>query len=291
MNNNTKDEDIMPLSPEEIKAIGTIGIGPSKQDIFLNRHYRKLILAGVVLATAASLGIAWFSHNNDRKDAAGAQIVAAMNTDKPALMHPVDAYQAKCTELVLKEYADTASAPTATLLEGLSLLSGSNEQAKSGLATLEALANDTTAPTLLRSRAFCALATYHMNKGDDTTAATHWNSLLTLGESPYSALAYMSLGDIAKAAGKTEEARTHYKQAMTDCATSQLVLDQNVIATRLMLLDVDAPRPEAPAPAPAQQLKAEGADPLTNPLDAVPAPVVPSGGELFTGGTTLPGQM
>ncbi len=285
MNNTMKDEDIMPLSPEEIKAIGSIGIGPSKQDIFLNQHYRKLILAGVVVAMAASLGIAYFSHNNDRKAEAGAQIVAALRADAPSLSHPAEAYDATCTEVVHKEYADTASAPTATLLEGLSLLTGTEEQVKSGIAALEGLANDATAPGLLRARAFCALATRAMEKGDDATATAHWNALLTLGESPYSALAYMSLGDMAKAAGKADEARQHYTQAMTNCQTSQLVLDQNVIATRLMMLDVDAPRREAPAPK-----KEEYANPFSSPLDTAPTPVLPGGNDLFSGGSTLPGQ-
>ncbi len=285
MNNNMKDEDIMPLSPEEIKAIGSIGIGPSKQDIFLNQHYRKLILAGVVVAAAASLGIAWFSHSNDRKAEAGAHAVAAMKTETLTLSHPAAAYDAKVLETIQSEFGDTASGPTARLLEGLSLLSGTEEQAKNGLAALDALANDATIPTLLRARAICALATYSMEREDDATAATHWNALLTLGESPYNALAYMSLGDIAKAAGKTDEARQHYQQAMSSCQTSQLVLDQNVIATRLMLLDVDAPRHEAPAPK-----KEEYRNPFDTPQDSTPTPVLPTGDELFSGGSTLPGQ-
>ncbi len=283
MNNTMKDEDIMPLSPEEVKAIGSIGIGPSKQDIFLNKHYRKLILAGVVVATAASLGIAYFSHSNDRKAAAGAQVVAAMKTETLALAHPAADYDARVLESLQGEYADTASAPTARLMEALSLLSGTEEQARTGLTALEALANDTTAAPLLRSRALFSMATHAMEKSDDATATAHWNTLLTLGESPYSALAYMSLGDIAKAAGNIEEARNHYQQAMTGCQTSQIVLDQNVIATRLMLLDVDAPRREAPTP------KQEGFNnPFDTPTNATPA--LPTTDELFTGGSTMPGE-
>ncbi len=286
MNNNMKDEDIMPLSPEEIKAIGTIGIGPSKQDIFLNKHYRKLILAGVIVATAASLGIAWFSHSNDRRAAAGAQVVAALKTDTLAISHPSTGYDAKAIESLKTEYGDTASAATAILLENLSLLSGSEEQVKVGLAGLETLANDATIAPLLRARALCTLASYSMEKGDDATATTHWNSLLTMGESPYSALACLSLGDIAKAAGKKDEARQHYQQAMETCQTSQLVLDQQIIATRLLLLDVDAPRPVAPAP----KQPEPSSNPFASPLDSAPTPALPTGGDLFSGGSTLPGQ-
>ena len=34
--NNKNDEDIQPLTPEEIKAIGEIEIGPTRHEIFLN---------------------------------------------------------------------------------------------------------------------------------------------------------------------------------------------------------------------------------------------------------------
>ncbi len=288
MNNNMKDEDIIPLSPEEIKAIGSIGIGPSKQDIFLNRHYRKLILAGIIAATAASLAIAYFSHNQDQRDEAGAQVVAGMKTDTLAISHPTADYDARVLETLRSEYANTPSAATAALLENLSLLSGSEEQAKAGAAGLEALANDGTIPQLLRARALCALGTVSMSKGDEATAATHWNALLSLGESPYSALAYMSLGDIAKNAGKPDEARQHYQNAITNCPTSQLVQDHNAISTRLMLLDVDAPRPVAPAPQPGTQ-----ANPFASPFDSEPTPVTPAtpaSRDVFTGGSTLPSQ-
>ncbi len=280
MNNTMKDEDILPLSPEEIKAIGSIGIGPSKQDIFLNRHYRKLIFAGVGIAVAASLAIAWFSHNNDRRHEAGAQIVSGMKTEAPALTHPSANYDAQALKTLQNDYSDTASAATARLLEALAQLNGSDEEAKAGQAALEALAQESTAPTVLRARALCTLATRSMNSGDDATAATHWNALLNLGDSPYSALASMNLGDIAKNAGKVDEARQHYQQAMAACPASQLVQDPNIISARLMLLDVDAPRPVAPAPQPGQQ------DDILN----APIPSAPSGSELFSGGSTLPAQ-
>ena len=41
------DDDIRPMSPEEIKAIGEIELGPSKHEIFLNQHYKKLMWGGI----------------------------------------------------------------------------------------------------------------------------------------------------------------------------------------------------------------------------------------------------
>ena len=78
MNNQNKDEDIMPLSPEEIKAIGEIELGPSKHEQFLNEHYKKLLWGGITLGIAAGCVIAYFSTQNDRTHQAAAVTVAAM---------------------------------------------------------------------------------------------------------------------------------------------------------------------------------------------------------------------
>ena len=46
-------EDTLPLTPEEIKAIGEIAIGPSRHEQFLNAHYKKLMWGGITLGIAA----------------------------------------------------------------------------------------------------------------------------------------------------------------------------------------------------------------------------------------------
>ncbi len=247
MNDINKDEDIQPLSPEEIKAIGSIGIGPSKQDIFLNRHYRKLIWGGIALALVAGATIAYFSHQRDLRDEAGELVVGAIKGETLTTSLPSSAYDAQKLETIKAEYAETPSAATAVLMEGLSLLSGSEEQAKTGMATLQSVADDDKALPLLRARALAALATFHMENGDGEASAKCWNALLGLGDSPYTALALMTLGDMERLAGKTEEARRHYTQARDACPTSQLVLNEQVINMRLMLLDVDSPTPVASA--------------------------------------------
>ena len=54
MDTNSKtNEDTLPLSPEEIKAIGEIAIGPSRHEQFLNAHYRKLMWGGITLGIVA----------------------------------------------------------------------------------------------------------------------------------------------------------------------------------------------------------------------------------------------
>ncbi len=297
MNDKHTEEDIAPLSAEEIKAIGSIGIGPSKQDIFLNRHYRKLIWGGIGLAIVAGAAIAYASHRADMRAEAGSQVVAAMKGERMGKVAAPADYDAKVMEAIRAEHESTPSAATAKLLEGLSLLAGSDEQAATGAALLQEIIDSAESAPLLRARAHSALATRAMLKDDAATATTHWTAITMLGETPYTALAYLTLGDMAKAEGKVEDARRYYTQATTTCPGSPLTAPGGVIAARLELLDVDDPRPVEPA-------KAEGASPLDSPLDApaaddpfgdMPAPAqpaAPSGTGILDAPTTpLPGTL
>ena len=84
MDTNSKtNEDTMPLSPEDIKAIGEIAIGPSRHEQFLNAHYRKLMWGGITLGIVAGGVIAYFSHCNDMRHEAAAQVVQAMKITAP----------------------------------------------------------------------------------------------------------------------------------------------------------------------------------------------------------------
>ena len=84
MDNNSKtNEDTLPLSPEEIKAIGEIAIGPSRHEQFLNAHYKKLMWGGITLGVVAGGIIAFFSHRNDMRHEAAAQVVQAMKITAP----------------------------------------------------------------------------------------------------------------------------------------------------------------------------------------------------------------
>ena len=250
MNNQKNDEDIMPLSPEEIKAIGEIELGPSRHEQFLNAHYKKLLWGGITLGIAAGCVIAYFSHKNDRTYRASAVAVAAMKADEPGKVATVEAYDAKSLELLQSEYAETPAAATGELLEGISLLRNGGDKA-AAINHLENVAA-TSGNLMLRSRALAAIATDYMGDGKDEDAIKTWQRVAQLPENPYTALAYVCMGDIAKSAGDKDSARSYYEQAKAKCPVSTLVRDR-VVDLRLSLLDVDAPVPVSPAPAaPAQ---------------------------------------
>lgn len=265
------------LSPEEIKAIGQIEIGPSKHEIFLNNHYKKLLWGGISLGLIGGAIIAYVSHSNDTRDYAAAQLMSAMNVRTPGAIVSPSTYNASELSNVQAEYARTPAAATAKLMEGLRLFSSGN--AAQGVPVLEAVAADAAHP-VLASRALVQLASHAMENKDDAKAAGYWKSVLELGSSPYAALACMSLGDIARAQGDTEQARKYYEQAIADYPGSQLVRGGSIglsVEVRRQLLSVDYPLPVAPAPKPAAQPMPQ---PTGNP--ALPAlPELPS---------TLPGS-
>ncbi len=261
MENNIKNnEDIQPLSPEEIKAIGEIAIGPSKHEQFLNAHYKKVMWGGITLAIAAGCVIAFFSHRNDMRQEAAAQVVQAMKHVGPGNgIASAAEYDAAVLQQIRQEFSATPSAVTAELMNGLALIAKGDE---AGVAALESVAAG-TAPVALRARALAALATYQLENEKDSVPT--WTRITQMEASPYTALAYVMLGDLAKEKGDKEAARNWYEQCKSKCPTSVLVTDKTV-EMRLTLLDVDAPTPVEAAPEPQKQ----DTNPFGSPFGDVP---------------------
>lgn len=296
MNKTTTNTDEMPLSPEDIKAIGEIELGPAKHEIFLNKHYKKLIAGGIAVMVAASAGIGYYSYKCQQAELAGASIVQAMGTATAEGVVEPSAYDAKLLTQVSTEYADTNSAELAQLLEAQSLLTDS-ARVENALSLLEGLAARTK-NDLLKARAIATIATYYMNEEQNDKAVAAWQQIIALPSNPYSAVAYINLGDLARLAGDIEGARGYYTQVKAACPLSPLVRE-NVAELRLALLDVDAPKPVAKAepetPAtPAQPAATDnpfGID-TANPFGtAQPTTPATDGGSTdpFGGMSTLPG--
>lgn len=262
MDTNIKNnEDIQPLSPEEIKAIGEIAIGPSKHEQFLNAHYKKLMWGGITLGIAAGCVIAFFSHRNDMRQEAAAQVVLAMKITSPGEgVATPDEYDAVTLQQLQQKYAGTPSAVTAELMNGLSLIAKGDAAGEAALENVAA----STSPVPLRARALAALATYQLQQGKDS--APTWTRITQMEANPYSALAYVMLGDLAKDRGEKDAARTWYEQCKAKCPTSTLVTDKTV-EMRLTLLDVDAPTPVEPAP---EEPQKPDSNPFASPFGETP---------------------
>lgn len=289
-NKTTSNIDEMPLSPEEIKAIGEIDLGPAKHEVFLNNHYKKLIIGGIAFMVVASAAIGFYSYKNEQKEQAGALIVQALGSSSQEGAAAPAKYEAEALSRIAGNYADTNSAELAQLMEALSLLTDS-AHAQAALSQLEGIAAAST-NELIKARALASLASYYMSEEQNDKAAGYWKQLIALPTNPYSAIAYITLGDLAKLAGNIEEARGYYTQVSTACPLSPLV-QQGEAERRLAFLEVDAPKPVAAAPeekpAAAQQTNPFGIDP-NNPFGtSAPAPTAPQpDSNPFGGMSTLP---
>ena len=299
---NTPNPDEMPLSPEEIKAIGEIELGPAKHEIFLNKHYKKLIIGGIAFMVAASAAIGYYSYTEQQQESAGALIVTAMGSASQNGAAEPSAYVATALATINNEYPDTNSAELAQLMEALSLLTD-NAKAEMAIGQLESIAATTQNP-LLRARTLASLATHFTNEEQTEKATGYWKQIIAQPANPYTALAYLTLGDLAKQSGDIEGARTYYNQLQSICPYSPLVRE-NVVGLRLALLDVDAPKPVAapaaeqpaaePAPAPAPTPAPSTGNPFgidpSNPFGDTPTPAPATGdsADPFGGMSTLPG--
>ncbi|MBQ2379083.1 MAG: tetratricopeptide repeat protein [Akkermansia sp.] len=305
-NKTTNNTDEMPLSPEEIKAIGEIELGPAKHEIFLNNHYKKLIVGGIAFMVAASAAIGYYAYKSEQKEQAGALIVKALGaTSVDGAAEPAK-YDAKAISEIGAAYADTPSADTAVLLEALSLMSDT-ARVESGLSMLESLAASTT-NELLRARALASLAAHYMTEEQNEKSISYWKQIIALPVNPYTAIAYINLGDMAKLAGDIEGARSFYSTVSTVCPNSAIVRE-NVAGLRLALLEVDAPKPVTSAEQPAAEQAPAASNPFgidpnnpfgsatpaapaesSNPFDTQPTlPSQPAGDTTFGGMSTLPG--
>jgi len=242
---NSIDGEIGALSPEEIKAIGEIELGPSKQEQFLNKHYKKLIAGGIVLMVAVSAGICISSFHQQHQAAGSHELFSAAKVRTTGEAADVSAYDAQALKTVLEEYSDTDAAATAALMEGLSLLQGEGT-AERGLSRLESVAASSQ-NDFVQARALAAIASYYMDEGKTEQAIAAWKKVSQLPTNAYTALAYVSLGDLARNAGDVETARTYYDLLAKECPTSMLTRSQ-VAEMRLMVLQADDPTPVKPLP-------------------------------------------
>lgn len=289
--NNTKQApEEMPLSPEEIKAIGEIDLGPAKHEVFLNKHYKKLIVGGIALAIVATAATAWYAHGETQKEEAGALVVKAVGTTVTDTTMSPKNYDPAALDEVLNDFAGTPSEETAMLLKALRELTDPANTDFSALVEL----SDKAANQTVQARACVALATRFAADGDTEKATMYWKKVIDMPRNAYTARAYVNLCDIAWNAGKVEQAADYLRQARAACPDSTLFAEgaNNDIAVRSDLLEsgVDAPEIVAPAEQPAAD--APAAAPSTDDIFNTPAPVspdAPAADDIFsTPATTTP---
>ncbi|MDO4751059.1 MAG: tetratricopeptide repeat protein [Akkermansia sp.] len=269
METNKNNPDEMPLSPEEIKAIGEIQIGPAKHEVFLNNHYKKLIVGGIALIVAATAGIAYYAYNEQQQEDAGALIVKSVGaTAVDSTMQPQN-YDPQALEAVITDYDSTASVETAKLLKAMREIT---DPANSDLSSLVQLASSAQ-NEVVRVRANVALASHFTSLGDDDKAIRYWKAVADMPRSAYSALAYINLCDLCWKKGDTIGASDYLRRAQDAYPESAFFAlnrrnDDMVVRMDLLEKGVDDPKPNndifnAPADA---QTPAPSAGAATDPL-------------------------
>lgn len=205
--NKTENPEETPLTPDEIKAIGEIELGPAKHEVFLNKHYKKLIFGGIALAVVATIATAWYAYGEQQKKEAGAHIVNAVNNNS------TDALQ-----IVLNDYADTPSAETASFLKAEQDL---RDPAFADFSVMQQLADNAKSETV-RLLACRALAVRYEKDGDYDNATLYLKKVINFPRNVYTALSYIDLCDIAWNKGDKEQALMYLKQGRDACPDSAL---------------------------------------------------------------------
>ena len=237
-------KDMPELTPEEMKAIGEIELGPSRHEQFLNAHYKKLIVATLAVMLLAAAVIIYSTYRMRQEAEASGILLQALGVANPSL--PEKGIDRAKLETIIHDYPGTQAVETAELLRGMQLVEGGEE--KEGIEVLQKVALKADEP-FLRLRAQAYMAGHHMRAGDNEKASELWQAVNRAGDSPYRALALLSLGDLAQKAGDEAEARSYYTQIAEQCPASPL---QGAAQQRLLILGVDAPEP-VPPPEPQQK--------------------------------------
>jgi len=207
-----------------------IDLGPSKLDQFLDAHQKKLILTAILLAIGLFAYVIYTGIAKGEAEDAGAALVKA---------EKVADYKE-----VITQWPNSKSAGTALPL--IAQLQGKDDP-KEAIQTLkDFLDNNPDHPAVATAKVSLALRLMDQGNADEAT------SLLTEvteneNDDYIAPLACISLGDIAKAAGKKDEAKTWYEKAQED-TTDQGNTFKEMAVNRLALVNALPPKKIKPAP-------------------------------------------
>jgi len=241
-----------------------IDLGPSKLDQFLDAHQKKLIIAAILIAIGVIVYVVYSGIAKGQAEDAGA---ALLNAEK------VEDYQT-----VIKDWPNSQASSTALLLMA------DVQAQKSPDEAIQTLKNfiDTNPKHPVLATAKVSLALLLTEQGQADEATTLLTEVADSETGTYLApLACISLGDIAKAAGKKDEAKTWYEKAKDDGSDAANTLTDAAEA-RLALVNALPPKKIKPAP------PAPATPPATVTPPAPTAPIAPTPAAAKTPPTPTP---
>ncbi|BDS06136.1 hypothetical protein NT6N_11760 [Oceaniferula spumae] len=214
--------------------IAEIDHGPSKLDQFLDKHTAKLVIGAIVIALGVIGYVIYAGVERSKHEAAGSALNAAES---------VGGYQD-----VIKEWPGSKAAVSAQLL--LAGAQWEDSQADAIKTLQDFLADHSDHPASATAKVSLGLRLLEQGKTDEAT--TVLTEVANDDTASYiSPLAIITLGDIAKAAGKNDEAKNWYQKATAD-NTGQGNTFADTAKSRLDLVNAVPPtkiKPTAPDPA------------------------------------------
>ena len=260
------------------RLLGEISQGPSAFEQFLDRNQKNMIVLSITVAVATAAYLVYQGVASSKEHTAGAALCKA--TDLPALQD------------VIKSYSGTAAAGTATL--PLAERQWIEAQQDAAIATLKSfIAANPKHPA--RPGAQASLAGKLKTQGKLPEAIQLFQELADDPAATYLApYALVSLGDLAKTSGETEQAEKFYQKAKSGFPGSSF---GTTIDQRLALLKAKLPVEIDPPPAPPVTPGAPPATPGAAPIipsipPTVPGspPVIPGAGQPLIPGLPPSGQ-
>jgi len=255
------DTNLVHIMAESPTPFAEIDLGPSKLDQFLDAHQKKLIATAILLAIGIIVYVVYSGIAKGNAEDAGAALLKA---------EKIEDYQA-----VIKEWPNSKAASTALLLIADVQADKTPEEA---IKTLKEFINTNPKhPVIATAKVNLALLLVDQGKADEAVP------LLTEvadseTDSYISPLACISLGDISKAAGKKDEAKTWYEKAKEESSERGNTFTDAAQA-RLALVNALPPKkikPTPPAPAAPPAAKPTGATTESTPLTKIkPNPQTP----------------
>ena len=245
-----------PDTPDIPRPIGEIAQGPSAFEQFLDRNQKNLVILTILLAVAAAALVVYRGVSSSKEHTAGAELSKA--EDLAALRS------------VIKEHAGTAAADSAEVL--LAARQWSDGQQDPAIETLKAfIAAKPKHPA--RPTAQASLGSKLQTLGKMADASKVFQELADDPAARFLApYALISLGDIAKTGGSTEQAEKFYQRAKNEFPDSSF---SNIVSKRIALLKAQMPA-EIDAPPPPPATPATPTTPGAPTTPAVPGAVTPT---------------
>ncbi len=234
MNKNPQNVDEL-FAADGVRPVAEIEVGPARHEQFLDQNYKKIVL--IVLAAGLIFGglIVYNGISEDREHSAGTALVASFDKEGQVDLAKLQAISA--------DYSGTASSVTAGYLEAIALWEQGKD--KEGCSRMEEFIK--TAPSVeFANQASAVLGCQYMKMGKMEEATRQFETVINSQEGVYTALAYLCLGDMARAKGDFKAAQQNYDAIAQKFPDGAFATSEFGVGSREDILDITAPEKVAP---------------------------------------------